>query len=372
MKLILKLIIFLLNIIYLVLKLLPTNSKKILIMSRQSNKKSLDIKLIERSLRKDYKVVTLCKTLEGRENSTFFTKISYGFHMFRQMYHLATSKVCVLDTYIPTVSILKHKKSLKIIQMWHSNGTMKKFGYSALGKREGTTGKYAKIFKMHQNYDIILASSNEYKDHLMKGFGLENTDNILVYTLPRFDLLKSKSYEQRIKEKIYKKYPALKEKENIVYAPTLRKDEQKFEKKLKELIETFNYEKYNLIIKLHPLSKIKLNDERVIVDNSFSTFDMLFVTDKLISDYSCIIYEAGVRNIPLYFYAYDLSYYDFIRGIALDYSTLPGFTERYAKELVKDLDKKYDMKYLKEFTNKYIENTENCTEKIVDLIKENM
>ena len=48
------------------------------------------------------------------------------------MYYLATSKVCVLDGYCIPASILKHKKKLKIIQIWHASGAIKKFGYQIL------------------------------------------------------------------------------------------------------------------------------------------------------------------------------------------------------------------------------------------------
>lgn len=370
MKYIMKIIEFFLNIIYFLLKLLPTTNKVVMI-SRQSNKINDDFRLLGKELEKKYKVIYLCKTLDGKEKASFITRVGYGLHMFKQMYYLATSRVCVLDTYCPTVSLLKHKKTLTIIQMWHSNGTMKKFGYSAIGKREGSSKKMAKLMKMHRNYDYVLSSGEAYNDHLAKGFKIDKSI-IRIYTLPRFDLLTDKDYEKEVKNKIYQKYPQLKSKLNVVYAPTFRKDEEKFAIQLNNLIEQFDTEKYNLIIKLHPLSKVDINTDKVIVDHDFSTFDMLFVTDKLISDYSCIIYEAGVRNIPLYFYAYDLSYYDFIRGLALDYSELPGYTENKAEELVKDLDKDYDMDYLKEFIKKYVENTENCTKKLADFISEFM
>lgn len=370
MKYMMKLITFLLNIIYFILKLLPSTNKVVMI-SRQSNKINDDFRLLGKELEKKYKVIYLCKTLDGKENASLLARVGYGLHMFKQMYYLATSRVCILDTYCPTVSLLKHKKSLTIIQMWHSNGTMKKFGYSAIGKREGSTKKMAKMMKMHRNYDYVLSSGAAYNSHLAKGFKIDESI-IRTYTLPRFDLLSDKEYEKSTKEKIFSKYPELKKKPNVVYAPTFRKEEEKFEKHLKELIENFDYEKYNLIVKLHPLSKIELKNEKVIFDKNFSTFDMLFVADKLISDYSCIIYEAGVRNIPLYFYAYDLSYYDFIRGLALDYSELPGYTENKAYELVKDLDKDYDMDYLKSFIQKYVENTKDCTKKLAEFISEFM
>lgn len=369
-KVVLKIMIPILNFIYCFFKLLPTKNK-IVMISRQSNQINIDFKLVGDKLKNKYQVVYLCKTLDGGVKSKFITRVEYGFHMFKQMYHLATSKVCILDSYCPTVSILKHKKSLTIIQMWHSVGTMKKFGYAILGKKEGSYSEIAKIMKMHNNYDVVFASSDFYKEHLSKGFNVD-INKIKTCTLPRIDLLNDKNYELKIKKSIYKKYPSLKNKKNIIYAPTFRKDESKFNKHLNKLIDSIDYDKYNLIIKLHPLSKVKCNNEKVIVDRSFSTFDMLFIADYLISDYSCIIYEAGVRNIPLYFYHYDIDNYEEVRGLAIDYNELPGYIEKNPKKLISNIELKYDMKYHKEFIKKYVQNTKNCTDKMVNEIKKYM
>lgn len=366
----LKIMILILNILYFFIKMLPTRNK-IVMISRQSNQINNDFKLIGNILEKKFKVVYLCKTLEGGVKSKTKARIQYGFHMIRQMYELATSKVCVLDSYCPAVSILKHKKQLTTIQMWHSIGTMKKFGWGILDKKEGSYSNIAKIMRMHKNYDIVFASSDSYKEHLKVGFDIP-IERIKTYTLPRIDLLKDKKYEQQIRKKIYKKYPKLKQKQNIIYAPTFRKNEIKFNKHLNDLIESIDFTKYNLILKLHPLSKVNIHNDKIIVDKSFSTFDMLFIADKLISDYSCIIYEAGIRDVPLYFYNYDIDTYEEVRGLAIDYNELPGFSERNAKKLVKKLELPYNMNNLKKFINKYVENTADCSKKIVKEIEKYM
>lgn len=369
MKYIMLLVKFGLNIIYFFLKLLPTQDK-ILFMSRQSNKISMDFKLLGKQLEKKHKVVYLCKTLDGKDKASFKTRINYGFYMFKQAYHLATSKVCILDTYIPTISLLKHKKSLVIIQMWHSNGTMKKFGYTSMGKKEGNNAKVAEYMGMHKNYTYIFASGDAYKEHLAKGFNFFDYDRILTYSLPRIDLLNDKKYEKETKEKIYKKYPELKKKINVTYAPTFRDDENSFKEELDKIIKKFNFKKYNLILKLHPLSKLKIDNPNIIVDKSFSTFNMLFVTDKLISDYSCIIYEAGVRNIPIYLHIYDWDHYEETRGMAISKEELPEYKSTTADELIANLEKEYDIVSLNKFINKYVENTKNCTNKIVEFVED--
>jgi len=377
MTFIIKFGIFLINFIYFFIKLLPTRNK-VTFISRQSNYETMDFKLLREEINKcnsKIKVVILCHQLEGGINSTFKTKIKYIFHMFKQMYHLATSKVVVLDSYCVAVSILKHKKKLTIIQMWHSMGTMKLFGYAVLDLEEGSNSKVAHAMKMHKNYDYIFASSDAYKDDLARGFNY-STDNILTYPLPRYDLLKDKEYNNKCKSKIFKTYPILKKKKNIVYCPTFRKTKNDFIKALEKLIDSVDFKKYNLILKLHPLSTVKINKdyEGLIFDNKYSTFDMLSIADYVISDYSCVIYEAAVKNKALYFYNYDYDDYVGTRGLAIDYyKELPGVISKNPKDLINDIEKNnYDYLKLKKFSDKYIEPTNGATKSIVDFIFEKM
>ncbi|MCR4593531.1 MAG: CDP-glycerol glycerophosphotransferase family protein [Clostridiales bacterium] len=365
----LKLFIFAMNFAYCFFKLLPVRDKVVMI-SRQSNKVNSDFELLGKALRK-HKIVYLCKTLDDGANSTTASKIRYGFHMFRQMFHLATSKVCILDSYCPTVSILKHKKKLTVVQIWHSVGTMKSFGYHVIDREEGTDLKLAETMHMHQNYTFACGSSEETIKTLALGFNLP-LEKMKVFTLPRIDLLKDPEYEKDVKSRIFSNYPQLKEKKNIVYAPTFRKDESAFEDKLNKLLEYIDFDRYNFIVKLHPLSKTVISNDKVLVDRNYSTFDMIFIADKFISDYSCVIYEAGIRNVPLYFYNYDMDNYADIRGFDLDYTTLPGYTEPRPEELVKDLESEYDYDYLKAFIHKYVDNTDSCTEKLAFEIEKYM
>lgn len=364
--LILKIAIFFLNLIYNLLKLLPQQNK-IVFMSRQSDKINMDFELLGKELEKKYKVVYLCKMLKKDIKSV----ILYGIHMFKQMYYLATSKVCILDTYMPTVSILKHKKTLTVVQIWHSIGTMKKFGLGITDKKEGSNKQTAEVMKQHKNYDVIFASSDAYKHYLAEGFGC-STEKILTYTLPRIDNLFDKQYQENIKNRILKEYPVLEQKINIVYCPTFRKEENGVEKAINDMAKNIDYSKYNLIIKLHPLSKVKVEVENAIIDKKFSTFEMLSIADKVISDYSCVIYEAGVKGIPLYFYNFDMNEYDDIRGFNIDYNELPGYTSSDPKEIVESLEKEYDYNYLKEFIRKYVTNQENCAVKMARKIEEYM
>ena len=367
MKVLIKIYVGISRFIYLFFKLLPVKNK-IVMISRQSNEVNKDFKLLGQELEKRYTVVYLCKTLDKGIQATLKSKIVYGLHSIKQMYHLSTSKVCILDSYCPTVSILKHKKKLTIIQMWHSIGTMKKFGYLILDSTEGSKSEVAEAMHMHENYDVVLCASEAYKNHLAAGFKCSK-EKIVIKTLPRVDLLFDKEYESKVRENIFKVYPMLKSKKNIVYAPTFRKKEKELKKAINDLIKHLDFSKYNLIVKMHPLSKTKINNQKVICDFSFSTFDMLFIADIFVSDYSCVIYEAGLRGIPLYFYDFDLDDYKVKRGLSLNYTEVPGYTRKKAKDLVLTFEKEYNYEELRKFIDKYVTNKKECTKSLVQLIE---
>jgi len=351
------------------LKLFPVQ-KKVTFISRQNDVPSVDIHLLSVEIREehpDYKTVILCRRLKAG----FISKLSYCFHMLRQMYHLATSQVLILDSYSIVASVLHHKKKLLIVQMWHSIGTMKKFGYSVLDTVEGSTAKLAKAMKMHANYDFIFAASENYKAHLAEGFNYP-LSKIKIFPLPRVELLKDKKYADSVRIGIFNEYPELKNKENILYVPTFRKDEENdLEKALRELSDMIDYKKYNLIVKTHPLTDTKIDDTGALLDRKFNSFDMLFISDYVITDYSCIIYEAAILKKPVFLYAYDYDHYMQTRSIYLDYKKeMPGPINENAAGIIRAISEHdYDLKELENFAAKYVDlKKSHETEDIVGFI----
>lgn len=365
-----KVLTFLLNVVYFFFKLFPSY-KKVTMISRQNDYPSVEILMLEAKIKEkdsSVKVVKMCKTLNGGMKAPFSSKLKYGVHMLSQMYHIATSEVVVLDSYCIAVSLLKHKKTLTVIQMWHSMGTMKKFGYTSLDSEEGTKSEIAYAMRMHNNYDYVFASADSYKEHLAKGFNID-INKIITMPLPRLDLLKSLEYKRQRRRKIYEAYPELKGKPLILYCPTFRNDERAFQTALNKLINCIDFEKYNFVVKLHTLSKVKL-DNKIIQAKEFSCLDMFFVSDYVISDYSCVVYEASILNIPLYFYNFDMRLYEKNRGLAIDYyNELPGVISEEPEKIITSIENKaYDMDELIKFRDKYIKDTTSATDDIVDFI----
>ena len=364
-----KILRFGLRFIYFFMKFFPTNKNKITMISRQSNEIPLDFELLNKELIKNnYQTKIICKLLT--QNMSILEDISYIFSLIPLTYHISTSKIVILDSYCLPIGILNHKKSLTVIQMWHSIGTMKKFGYLLFGKDEGSDAKIAEIFRMHENYDYIFCSSKIYMKHLEGGFN-QPKEKMVVLPLPRLDIL-NKKYMSKKRKEILQSYPNLTSKKNILYTPTFRSDTT-LEVYVIDLVNKIDFNKYNLIVKLHPLDKTSLNDSRIIVDSQYSSIEMLAVADFVISDYSCFIYEASYYNIPVLLYNFDFELYSQKRDLQLDYcEDLPYFISSKADEIVTAIEnKKYDERKIKEFINLYITKAKKCyTKDIVDFIKE--
>ncbi|MBQ6285148.1 MAG: CDP-glycerol glycerophosphotransferase family protein [Bacilli bacterium] len=351
-----------LNILYTFIKIFPTQ-KKILFLSRQSNTPSLDYQILYDALKKkykDYKIVMYTKKIEN--------KIAYAFHMIKQMYEIATSKLVLIDSYCINISVLKHKKSLRVIQLWHAIGCMKKFGYANLDTPEGQTTELAKIMKLHRNYDAILISSYGFINDYYEGFRYPK-DKIKEIPLPRVDYLLDPKNKEKIRKKLYKRIPELKNKKNILYCSTFRRDSDGSDEHVKRLIKEIDFNKYNLLFKPHPLNNVVITDKRVITDFENSQ-EALFVADYVICDYSSMIYEIGLLKLPVYLYAYDWKEYSSKRELNLDFTKVPALFTDDPKKIMHDIENNiFDYKAFDKFVKANVNvPKDGCTNEIIKLI----
>lgn len=312
---------------------------KIAFISRQSETPSTDFRYLINEIKTNYpqyQVVVLCKMIP----SSFGGKIKYVGEMFRQMKALATSKVVVLDGYCILASMLKHKKDLKIIQIWHALGAFKKFGKSVLDKEGGKSSKTASAFKMHNNYSYIAASGDECVPFFAQAFG-QPVSKFIPIGIPRMDYLTDPQENERVRGNVLRKYPQLANgRKNILYAPTFRdtqQDKDVLANATEELVNKVNYSDFNLIVKHHVVDS---NKEQIYTDSrmnkaegeTFTAMDFMCVADYVVTDYSSVIYEALLKDLPIYIYCFDSDKYIDERGFYIDFWTdIPALYSKNAK-----------------------------------------
>lgn len=367
MKIILRVGTVALRILYCFYKLFPTKNR-IMFVSRQDDVPSPDCYLLSKAIREEDQKIEIIQEFR-RIPDSFIGKIKYiGYMLGRQMYLFATSKVVILDGYCILASVLNHKKELKIVQMWHAMGALKKFGFAAIGTEEGKDPEVSKILCMHRNYDYVICSCKECAGHYEEAFGVPQ-NKIITMTLPRVDLLTDLRLKELVQARVYHVFPDLKKKKNILYVPTFRMHEEMGEK-IKELIESVDFTRYNLIVKLHPLTKEKVDMNKCLECEGFTALELLNVADYVISDYSAFIFEVAAAEKPLFLYTYDLGAYMEQRGFFIDYNEeMPVPRYRDAETMIKALEcNDCDMERIRNFANKYVENRYGCSQKLAEFI----
>ena len=354
---------------------MKAKQKRVSIISRESDNRTLDVAMLEAELlKRGVKVKVLSKLLTKDKS---LKALSYAGHVLKQEAAILASDVVVLDTYIIPASMLPHRKGTKVVQMWHALGAIKKFGWQTVGKEGGSSEKTARLMKMHNGYDYVVCASDVTAEHFSEALKTDKS-KIVKYGLPRIDYIKSvvsgdRHYETL--ERILKAYPQLKnDRKTILYAPTFRRGKSV---DVQKLIDALGLDKYNIVVKLHPLyrgeaAKTPGEFDNVIFDEAFSSNDWLAKADIIISDYSSFVIESSLADKPLYIYAYDFDDYEANTGLNIDFENEPiaPYVYRDADSLAEAIGKKdYDLAALHAFRGRYIDiDTDNCTSVLADFI----
>lgn len=364
--LVLKIFVFAIRVLYAPMKLRKTQNK-ILWLSRQSNEKSSDMIALESAINSAEPNVKQVFRLRRLKDESAVT-ISYVFGIIGDMWHIASSRVVIVDTYSIPVSCLNHKADTKVVQIWHALGAVKKFGLQSVGKAQGRAEDVSKVLCMHRNYDYVLAPSKATADIYCEAFGC-NKDNIKILSLPGVDnLLDGK--ERR--DEFLELNPEYKGKKLVAYIPTFRNDDDIF---AEELINKFNSQcDYALIVSAHPLSKTVATGKYKF-NGYFSSRDLMKLCDIIITDYSACAIEGSLLRKPLYFYTPDYDIYTAEQGLNIDLKAeLPFAVFDDAAALLSAMDDtQYDFQTLNAFSRRYVENinkdnTEQLTAFICSLL----
>lgn len=348
--LIIKVFVLFIRILYAPMKLQKTKDK-ILWLSRQSDDKSSDMIMLESAIKTQSPETQQVFRLRRLKDESALS-VSYIFSIFGDMWHIASSKVVIVDTYSIPVSCLNHKEDVKIVQIWHALGAVKKFSLQSAGKAQGRDSGVAKAMRMHKNYDYVIAPSVRTGEFYCEAFGCKS-ENIKVLSLPRVDVLLGGDSRR---EEFINLNPEYKDKKIVAYLPTFRDNDDLY---ADQLAESFaGVEGIALVISAHPLSKTAASGKYAF-NGDFSSRDLMMLSDINITDYSACAFEAALLNKPLYFYVPDYDIYTAEQGLNVDMrSEMPLYTFDYPEDLLTAIKGgSYNPDTLSIFSKTFVENT---------------
>lgn len=298
---------------------------------------------------------------------------------FLELY--ASSKIVIVDDYFRLLNLVHKRSEVKLFQLWHACGAFKTFGFARLEKEGGPRQDSPN----HRMYDYAIVSSQNIAKHYAESFGL--SDECVVATgIPRTDIFMDTEYADSVRSRFYEKYPQLKRKKILLFAPTFRGDGQMSAYyplnafHIKDVYEALG-DRYAILIKLHPFCR-----ERFKIPEAYRNFiidlsdedelnDLLFVTDLLVTDYSSVVFEASLLNIPMLFYVYDLFTYISTRDFYYDFeSFVPGkivFSEKELIDAVNNND--FEQEKVNGFKTKFFDHVDGgSSRRVADLILDNL
>ncbi|MEG0289994.1 MAG: CDP-glycerol glycerophosphotransferase family protein [Erysipelotrichaceae bacterium] len=356
-KLVLNLI---LGPIYFVTLFFPIKKNKIAFISLSCDRIQGDFKILSKKLeaKKEYQIeyvmIKFKRTIPGC--------FAYFVCLIKQVYHINTSHLVLLDSNNYAVVNFK-KKDVKVIQVWHASGAIKKFGND--------------VDRSYQvkGYDYVLACADVWKPYYAQAFGVKE-EQVISIGIPRTDRIFNKVRMRKYHQEIMDLYPQIKGKKVILYAPTFRGNvlnDYTYEKIDLSAMRKALGDEYCIIYKMHPLLKDPVLAQEPFIINAFDiSIKRLFsVCDYLISDYSSIVFEYSLLNKPVLFYTPDLDEYKKEVGMYLDYENeMPGPICRSEKELIKAIkENHFDLSRINDFQKKFFKYLDGkSTKRVIDFI----
>lgn len=353
---------FILNIVWGLAKVCKIKKNKITFISYKSDKIEGDFKLIANQLIKKEKYQL--EFILIKYNKSILGDFLYLINCIKQVYHINTSSVVILDYNNYVVSKFK-KKEVKVVQLWHASGAIKKFGNDV--KRR---------YKI-KGYDYVLSTSPVWKKYYSTAFNVKE-ENVIELGIPRNDKLFSKKKVEKYVKSVNDMFPIIKGKKVILFAPTFRGDhikDARHEEIHLDYIQSKLGDDYVILYKLHPWigDKFISNSSKVINANNVSIAKLLSASDYLISDYSSIIFDFSIFEKPIILYTPDLEEYKKEPGIYLDYEKeVPGPICKSEDEIIELIRNNcFSMEKVKLFKNKFFKYKDTLsTERVVTFIEE--
>lgn len=324
-------------------------------------------KMVERGLDKQYEI-----QFSFHENIRFRRPLRQKIALCYKLLHC---KKMFIDDAFPLLVGMNFIDDLSIIQTWHANGAFKTVGCSRFGKPGGSSLDY----NFHSVYDWAIVSSDNLAPYYSEAFNIPQT-KIVNTGIPRVDEFLDKKKIEIAKESFYNDFPQIKGKKLILFAPTFRGVGPSVAYYPYSLIDFEKlYEacgdEYVVGFKMHFLVKKAITIPEEYSDKFFDVAsyreinDIMHCADLLITDYSSVVYEASLVNIPMLFYAFDYKEYISSRGFYQGFEDFaPGKICLDFDELVTAIkNKDYEFHKVKEFADKNFSVVDgHATDRVID------
>lgn len=355
------------------LKKYRKKQKTIMFMTEQgrtlgSNLQAVYDRMVERGLDAEYEMLTSARPASYEKQPWSSTR--------KLIREIAQCSTIFIDDHVPIFDWLELGRKTRLVQLWHAGAGFKSAGYS----RWGHLGCPAPV-SCHRQYSYGIAGSRNIGRIFSEVYGI-NDEQILPTGMPRMDEYLNPQYRRQKTKELYERYPLLKGKKVILFAPTYRGRKRADAHYPYEMIDFhrlygFCGEEYVVLFKMHPWVaepvpiEEGMGDKFVDANDYPNINDLFYITDILITDYSSNIFEFSLMRKPMLFFAFDKIQYSFSRGFHRDYEeAAPGKVCYDFGELMLALENEdYEYEKVGEYVQKHFDHVDSgACDRVIDWI----
>ncbi len=242
-----------------------------------------------------------------------------------QAFHLATAGAVLLNDNFMPMADLPFSSKAKVIQLWHAEGALKRFGLSLpLEPRLAE-----RVRRGCLRCTAVVCASEAIVPYYAEAFGVPER-RVLPLGSPRLDALSAPMDRAALRTAFEARYPECRGKRLILYAPTIRDENAENA----ALLSRFDFAAFaarfgseaTLLLRMHP--KVRVNPGALPacvldVTEHPDSLALLRLCDALVTDYSSLSLDAALLDLPIYCYTFDYDRYNYARGFYKELRALP-------------------------------------------------
>ena len=309
-----------LRLLGLLFSLLPIRQDRVALATARTTRLDGNLLHIHRALRRLRPSLDVALVLEPYSYG-LRGKLAYALRLVRGMYLLRTSRLVVVDNAYLPIHVAPHRKQTQVVQVWHAEGALKRFGMDALHPPDEPERTF-----LHRNYDWVVTSGEASREAWSRALRTPLA-SVIGLGSPRTDFFFDAEALAEARAQILSAYPALAGRRVLLFAPTFRgrgKAKRPGVGLDMARVRAALPASDALVLKTHPnLDRRLVSTEGfdVVVDPRLDLNDLLAAADVLITDYSSSIFDAALLRLRLLLIVPDLDAYELDPGLYLDYGT---------------------------------------------------
>ncbi len=235
------------------------------------------------------------------------------------------ARLLFCDNYYAFLGGLVQPKSMTIVQVWHANGAIKKFGWEDPTTATRSSNDQKRFQAVYDHFDSYIVASKAMGRVFQRSYHAP-FEKMQLLGYPRSDQYLNKDWQSEARSRIFRAAPELRGRRVILYAPTYRPGMSfKLPSGLGAALSADP--EAIVVVKLHPvlrdreIAMRRIGNPRIKFYHGLETSDLLTVTDTLVTDYSSVAFDFSLlpNAKSLIFFMFDLKIYQSNPGVQDDF-----------------------------------------------------